>query len=488
MKKRGYREERDVLGKVSVPASAYYGAFTARAFHNFQLSGQRAPHSFIKSLGLIKKAAALTNYHLKLLEGKKMHAIVRATDEVVHGKFDDSFVVDIYQAGAGTPYNMNCNEVIANRATEFLGGKRGKYTVHPNDAVNMSQSSNDVIPTAMRLSILFDTPHLVKELQTLEKTLRAKAGQFRNVLKMGRTHLQDAVPMTLRQEFTAYADILQGSIRALTAATTRLHEIPLGGTAIGTGINTHPHYQKKVVQELKKITHLPLVAAKDPIALTQNMDAFVAYSNALKMIAVDIITLSNNLVLLNSGPRTGISEIELPAVEAGSSIMPGKINPSIFEAATMVSYRVIGNDHMITYAALHTTLELNVMTPLIIHTLLESIQLLTHAVHMLHTKCIQGITAHKEHARALLEGSVAYATALTPYLGYAAVSALVKEAVKKCLSLREVILRYRLMEKRDLEALLSLPHLTRPRKLNVAILSRVQVNPHYKKYLQNLRR
>ena len=486
--KRGMRTEKDFLGKVNVPKDAYYGAFTARAEKNFQLSGLYAERSFIKALGMIKKAAALTNHSLGNLETKKKVAIVKAATEVSQGLYDEEFVIDVFQAGAGTPYNMNCNEVIANRATELLGGRKGKYLVHPNNDVNMSQSSNDVIPTAIRIAVLYDTPKLLKELQELIKTLRKKSSQFKTVVKTGRTHLQDAVPITLGQEFRAYADSLAHTGKTLKNALHELCTIHLGGTAIGTGINTHPRYRGKVVSTLRKLTQLPLQAAENTIALTQSMDAFVSYSTALKLVAVDLTNISTNLRVLSSGPKTGIGEIKLPEVEPGSSIMPGKVNPSILEATTMVSYQVIGNDHAVTQAAMHSMLELNTMTPLILYNLLESLHLLTNTVSMLRKKCVQGITADHLRAKQLLEQSATYATALNPYLGYDVVAYLIKEAHKKNRSIKEIILKHQLLSKKELATLLSFKGLTQPTKINKAILKKVQANKNYKQLWRKVKK
>ena len=489
MGKRGsVRTEKDFLGKVAVPSKAYYGSFTTRALQNFALSGQTASPSFMRAMGCIKHAAALTNNKLGVLDAKKAKAIVKSASEFSKGMYAPDYSLDVYQAGAGTPYNMNCNEILANRATELLGGKKGQYLVHPNNDVNMSQSSNDVIPTALRLALLFDIPQLLDELKATQQTLKKKAREFSSVLKTGRTHLQDAVPITLGQEFLAHAHALERSTTQMKHAQAQLYEIHLGGTAIGTGLNTHPRYKKTVVATLKQITKLPLKPTDDTIELTENMDSFVLVSNALKMVAIDLANISRDLIIMNSGPRAGIAEITLPEVEPGSSIMPGKVNPSILEATTMVCHTVVGNDTAITLSAMHTVLELNVMTPLILHKLTESISLLTNTLSMFRTKCVQHITANKERCKELLENSVCFATALNPYFGYDVVAYLIQDALKHDLTIKQVVVKHKLLTEKELNQLLSFKTIVRPQLINRTLLTQVQSNSHYKKILAKVQK
>ncbi|MDP3765386.1 MAG: lyase family protein, partial [Nanoarchaeota archaeon] len=356
-----YRIEKDVMGEIKVPANSYYGAFTERARINFQISGIKAHGKFLTALATIKKAAALANMELRQLDEKLGNAIVNAADEVIAGKFNSYFILDVYQAGAGTPFNMNCNEIIANRATELLGGKLGEYIVNPNNHVNMAQSTNDVIPTATKIAILSMLESLTLEAEVLKDSLRRKGGEFSGILKVGRTHWEDAVPVTLGQEFESYAVAIEKGISRIIGASNELKELGIGGTAIGTGITTHPRFHEMIVNELKSLTNIGLKTSKNLLEQTQNYNCFVSFSSSLKMLAIDLIRISNNLSILNSGPRGGIAEIMLPDVEPGSSIMPGKINPSIPECILMIGFDVLGKDKAVESAAQYSILELNVM-------------------------------------------------------------------------------------------------------------------------------
>jgi fumarate hydratase class II len=436
------------MGSVKVPASAYYGAQTQRAFENFQISNLVFPRKFIKALGIIKKAAAQVNMQLGLLDKKKGEAISQAAQEVADGKLDHQFILDIFQTGSGTSTNMNANEVIANRAIELLGGTRGdKHTVHPNDHANMSQSSNDVFPTAIHIS---SVDAIVSDLlPALEKLLRAldeKAEEFSDIVKPGRTHLQDAVPVTLGQEFSAYASMIAHSRERIERAKSSLLEIPIGGTAVGTGINAHPDFGRLVVQRINRMTGLEFYSSKNKFEALQNRDAAVEMSGALRSVAVSLTKISNDLRLLSSGPKTGLAEIELPELQPGSSIMPGKVNPVAPESVSMVCAQAIGNDLSITIAGQSGSLELNAMMPLIAFNLLQSIEIETNAVTLLAEKCIAGIKANRARCRDLAERNYALVTAITPSIGYDRAAQIVKKAQSENKTIREAMLEYGIPE------------------------------------------
>ncbi|MBI2445395.1 aspartate ammonia-lyase [Candidatus Micrarchaeota archaeon] len=456
------RTESDFLGPVQVPDNAYYGGFTVRAAKNFQLSPNRAPPHLIHAILLIKKASALANREQGLLDSMKADAILTAADEALSGKFDDQFILDAFQAGAGTPYNMNANEVLANRATELLGGRKGQYLVHPNNHVNMSQSSNDVIPTAVRLACLLGLPALEKNLENLETALSKKAKSFDKLVKPARTHLQDAVPITLGQEFQSYASALRRSQKHLHAAADALKEIHLGGTAAGTGINTTPDYRAIVAKHLAKVSGMALRPTEDAVELTQNHNDFLHFSQSLSLIATDICRISVNLKLLSSGPKTGLGEIMLPDVEPGSSIMPGKVNPSIPEAAEMASMHVLGAMHAVELSCINTQLDLNTNTPLIAHELLTSMDVLSNALAMLTRDCVSSIRANPKQLQKYVDDSTIVATALNPILGYSQVSKLVQESVKSGKPIRQLVLERRLLPPKELDRVLDPASLTRP--------------------------
>ena len=481
-----FRTEKDVMGEVKVPANSYYGAFTERARNNFQISGIKAHKEFFVALATIKKAAALANIELKQLDEKIGKSIVKAADEVIQGKFDDYFVLDVYQAGAGTPFNMNCNEIIANRATEILGGKLGQYTVNPNNHVNMAQSTNDVIPTTTRIAILFLLKELVAEARKLEWSLRKKAEEFKHILKVGRTHWEDAVPITLGQEFEAYAVSIAKDIKRMLDASEELKELGIGGTAIGTGITTHPKFHETIIKKLNELTKLNLKTTKNMVELTQNYNCFVSFSNSLNSLAITLYRVSNNLSILNSGPKGGIAEIMLPDVEPGSSIMPGKINPSIPECAIMVCYDVMGKNKTVELAAQYGILELNVMGPVIAYNILQSMKLLTNTLKMFRKLCIEGIQANEERCLELLHESTAIATAFNPYLGYQVVSKIVKESLKDNSTIKDVVLKYKLIEENDLNKLLSPEEMTRPKEADKKLIEKIKNNQYYKKFLEGI--
>ncbi|MBI1935523.1 aspartate ammonia-lyase [Candidatus Woesearchaeota archaeon] len=474
------------MGEVQVPSDSYYGAFTERAKNNFKISGIRAHREFLIALATIKKAAALANMKLSQLDEKTGNAIVKAADEAISGKFDDHFVLDVYQAGAGTPFNMNCNEIIANRATEILGGMLGQYLVNPNNHVNMSQSTNDVIPTAAKIAMLNLLKDLAQEARKLEWSFRKKADEFKNTLKVGRTHWEDAVPITLGQEFESYAISIAKDIRRMNDFADELREIGVGGTAIGTGITAHPGFHAAVVEKLVDLTRLNLAASKNTIQLTQDYGCFVSFSSSMKMLAIGLIRISNNLSIMNSGPKAGISEIILPDVEPGSSIMPGKINPSIPECVIMVCYDIMGKDKTVELAAQYSILELNVMCPVIAYNLIQSMKLLTNAMKMFRELCIDGIKADEERCLELLHKSTAMATALNPYLGYQAVSKIVKESLKNNASIKNTILKYKLIEENDLNKILSPEEMTQPKEAYQELIFKIKNSENYKKFMENL--
>ena len=485
-----FRKEKDVIGWVDVPAEAYAGSFTTRAGKNFRISGIKAPPEFRKALGMIKKAAALTNQELGELEPKLAKAIIKAADEFIDGKFDDEFILDVFQAGAGTPFNMNVNEILANRANEILGGKgkKGTYSpVTPNNHVNWGQSSNDVIPTAIRIAALLSIANLADETGKLSQSLFQKAREFSDIIKIGRTHLQDAVPIRLGQEFEAYGSAISRCTLHIQSSFFELNELGIGGTALGTGITAHPKYMKLMVKTLMKVTGLKhLRPTQSAMELTHGMNAFTIASGSLKVLANDLVRIANDLKLLVSGPVGGISEITIPEAEPGSSIMPGKINPSVPECVTMVGFQVVGNDTTINYGVQASQLELNVMTPLIMHNLLSSIELLTNGCRMFRSQCIDGIKADKKRCRELLEKSLCLATCLSPYLGYKVTAELVKEALKKDKTLVQEVLDQKFMTGKELAAVLSPSRLTSPSLTDKTLAARIKKNKNYQSYLKKI--
>lgn len=456
------RIEKDSIGEIEVPGDALYGAFTTRASKNFKISTLRAKFEFIKSIALIKKAAALANMEVGMLDEKIGNAIAGAADEIIEGKHNDQFILDVFQAGAGTPFNMNTNEVIANIAIKRLGGKLGDYRiVHPNNHVNMAQSSNDVIPAAIRLSVLLTLPPLIGELEKIIAAFHEKAREYEHIIKVGRTHLEDAVPIRYGQVLDGYVASLEKCVERLKASEKSMLELGIGGTAVGTGINTHPDFKKVIISELKKLTGFEFYQGNS-IALSWSMAGFVEVSNALRILAIELNKISNDLRLLNSGPKTGIAEIILPEVEPGSSIMPGKVNPSIPEAVNMVCFQIMGNDHAVALASEAGQLELNVMTPLIAFDLLWSIELLTNTIKMLREKCVSGLNVDEKRCGELLENSYALATVLNPYIGYDAVAELVKTALAEDKSLRQVLVERDIIPEKHLNEILDARKMTEP--------------------------
>ncbi|MBP1970230.1 fumarate hydratase class II [Virgibacillus natechei] len=414
-----YRTEKDPMGRILVPKTAYYGPQTQRAVENFQISGLRLPRSFIKAQGIIKASAATANMNLGMLERDIGQAIVQASEEVIEGKWDNHFVVDVYQAGAGTSQNMNANEVIANRASEILTGSLESYKVHANDHVNMAQSTNDTFPAAIHIAALENMEHrLLPAISNLQKELERKSEAFMPILKSGRTHLHDAVPIRLGQEFAGYAQTIESVYHQIEATLDPFYEIGLGGNAIGTIINTHPDYPQTVIAEIANRTNFPFRQPASMFSYMQNRNAPIRSILALKELAVHLIKITSDLRLLASGPRTGITEISLPNAQPGSTIMPGKVNPAILEMTHMVCCQIIGYEEAIATAGMASQLEINVMSPVIAHTLLESIEILSNAIPTLTTKCVSGIEANEVICKDWMESSLSVVTGLSPLFGY----------------------------------------------------------------------
>lgn len=448
------RKESDSIGILDVPENAYYGVQTLRGFENFQITGIKMHPTFIKNITKIKKAAAHVNGQYGYIKMEIADTIVRACEEVLDGKMQEDFITDAVQGGAGTTVNMNVNEVLANRATELLGGKKGEYLCHPNDHVNCSQSTNDVIPTAGKLTVLNLADTLLEKLEILIAALEEKAREFDGIIKMGRTQLEDAVPIRLGQEFHAYASALKRDCKRIKSDLAEMYVINLGGTAIGTSVNVGSEYLSHIVAELSKETGRELIKADDLIDATQNVDCFVSVSGSLKACSVNLSKMCNDLRLMSSGPKTGFGEITLPAKQNGSSIMPGKINPVIPEVVSQVAFLVMGNDMTIAMAAEGGQLELNAFEPVIFYKLFESLTCLANAAHTLTVNCIVGITANRERCEELLYGSVGVVTALCPYLGYKKSAELAKEALKRNIAIKDLILQNGLMDAALLDKIL----------------------------------
>ncbi len=473
------RKESDFLGEVEVPKDAYYGIFTVRASSTFKLSGQLVNPEFIRAVVVIKKAAALANKKLGMLNEENAEAIAKAADEILNGKYNDQFIIDAFQAGAGTPTHMNTNEVLANRANEILGGEKGKYDkIHPNNHVNMSQSSNNVMPSAVRIASNRIAKSLVGEMKLIEKEFRKKAEKYSKTMKCGRTHLMDAVPMAYGQMFDAYAEAINSDMTTLETSLNKTRELGIGGTATGTGITAHPEFRKAIVDEINKIEKTDgnegkiFVPAKNPVEKTQSMNDLLLVSGALRQYASTLNRIANDLRLLGSGPNAGIAEIKLPAIEPGSSIMPGKVNPSIPEAVNMICWQVCGNDRAIEFAVQSGQLELNFGAPIIAHNLLQSLRLLTNGTRLFRVECINEMKVDEERTKKLLEGTFAQATALNPYLGYSLVSKLVTESQEKKIPIKDLVLQKGLMEEKDLEKVLCI---SGPALIDEGIKKRVQL-------------
>lgn len=450
------RKETDALGTVDVPADSYGGSFYERAHKNFKISSLRIPHSFKVALAWIKMSAAEVNSELGHLDKKTAKAIVEAGQEFIDGKFDEFYDLDVYQAGAGTPFNMTLNEILANRATELLGGKKGEYTVHPNNHVNMAQSSNDTIPTAIRLAALLELMPLMQSGADLVAAFDKKAKKFEKMIKVGRTHLQDAVPVTLGQEFDAYASALERAMERLDSAAPELGDLGIGGTATGSGLNTHPQFSEKMVARLSERMQLQL-GFMNPFENSHSLGVFVSVSGCLRALSIELLRICSDLRLMVSGPEAGLNEIQLPEVEPGSSIMPGKVNPSVLECVSMIAVQVQALDTAIAFSATQGQLELNWYTPLVGWDLLHQIQILSNGMTLLRKDCIEGIEANEAHMKEVLGKSFAMATALAPHLGYHAVAEMVNESKKRKVPFRSLV-------KKEHEKYLKLEELTKPNR------------------------
>ena len=462
-KAKDYRIEEDSIGSKDIPESVYYGVQSLRAAENFHITGLAMHPEFINSMAYIKKAAAITNCEIGILDKAKARAIVLACEEILAGKFHRDFIVDPIQGGAGTSLNMNANEVIANRAIEILGGKKGDYTlVHPNDDVNCGQSTNDVIPTAGKMTSLRLLGNLKRELLRLHRALERKAEEFDHIIKMGRTQMQDAVPIRLGQEFKAYSAAIMRDICRMDKSMDEMRSLNMGGTAVGTGINADEAYLKRIVPNLSNVSDMEFIQAFDLIDATQNLDSFVSVSGSVKACAVTLSKVANDLRLMSSGPRAGFGEINLPAKQNGSSIMPGKVNPVIPEVVNQVAFYVIGNDVTITMAAEGGQLELNAFEPIIFYCMFQSIDTLAYAVQTFVDNCVTGITANENRCRYLVENSVGIITAICPHVGYQKAAEIAKRAIKTGESVRSLILEENLLSEQELNEILDPVHMTEP--------------------------
>ena len=450
------RIEKDTMGEVTLPDDSYYGAQTQRAFENFQISSLKIPRPMIASIAMIKRSAAIVNHKLKFLDSKIKDAIVSASDEVIQGKFDKQFIVDIYQTGSGTSSNMNANEVVANRACEILKGSRGdKSLVHPNDHVNFGQSSNDVIPTSIHIATTMElVKRLLPELKLLKKSLNKKSKEFNQIIKIGRTHLQDATPITLGQEFSGYTQMIDNSIDRINSNLPFLNQLAQGGTAVGTGINTHKNFGALMAKEISNITEINFQEAPNHFEAQATQDSIVHLSGSLKTLAVSLYKIANDIRWLGSGPRSGLGELVLPAVQPGSSIMPGKVNPVICESLIQISSQVIGYDSAITLGGLGGNFELNLMLPLVGANILESINILSNGIKMFRLNLLDDLKANEEKCMNYIEDSLAMCTSLAPIIGYDKAANIAKKAYKKNKTIRQVCLEEKILSKKKLQKIL----------------------------------
>ncbi|KLU66154.1 MULTISPECIES: aspartate ammonia-lyase [Desulfosporosinus] len=467
------RQEKDLIGVHDVPDDVYYGIQTLRATENFPITGYHPHRELIRALGMVKGAAAEANMFVGSLSPAIGKVIVEASKELIDGKFDDQFVVDVIQGGAGTSINMNANEVIANRAIELLDGKKGEYfKVHPNVHVNMAQSTNDVFPTAIRIASLNVATDLLKALDELRQSLEKKAQEFDGIIKMGRTHLQDAVPIRLGQEFSAYAHMMGRDLQRIKQAMKSLEVINMGATAVGTGLNADPRYIEKVTERIVEWTNLPMRMADDLVDATQNTDAFMEVSGALKTLAVNLSKVANDLRLMASGPRTGLNEINLPPMQPGSSIMPGKVNPVMAEVVNQVAFQVQGNDFTIALACGAGQLELNVMEPVVVFNLLQSLDILRNVMRVFRQRCVEGITANVERCSYMVENSVGIVTAINPHVGYEVASGVAKEAIMSGRPVRDIVLEKGVLTSEELDIILHPYEMTKPGIAGAELLER----------------
>ena len=457
------RIEKDFLGEIEIPDELYYGVQTTRALHNFLITGHVLNEDFIVALGIVKAAAARANMRTGRMPVRIGHAIVKAAEEIIAGQWQNQFVVDCIQGGAGTSMNMNANEVIANRALEILGEAKGNYPlISPNNHVNMAQSTNDVIPTAIRICAIRKAKKLMEALVALAEAFEAKGTEFSQVLKMGRTHLQDAVPITLGQEFHAYAEAIRRSLQRIETTVQSLHAVNMGATAVGTGLNAEPEYIALVTEELSRLTGEKIYSAKNMVDATQNTDELAEFSGTLKVCALALSKIANDLRLMASGPKCGLNELLLPAMQPGSSIMPGKVNPVIPETVNQVAFQVIGNDLAVSMAVEAGQFELNVMEPVMAYNLFNSLTILTNAVNALNRKCVQGIKANVEHCHSMIDASVGVVTALLPHIGYEQSSLIAKEALASSRPIKTIVVEKGLLTAEQLDVILSPGEMTQP--------------------------
>ena len=462
------RIEKDTMGEINLPDDSYYGAQTKRAFDNFQISSKKIPRSMISSIAMIKRSAAIVNNQLNFIDSKVKDAIVKACDEVIQGKFDNQFIVDVYQTGSGTSSNMNANEVIANRACEILGGNKGDKTlVHPNDQVNYGQSSNDVIPTSIHIATSIETTkRLIPELKLLKKSLDKKSHEFKDIIKIGRTHLMDATPITLGQEFSGYSKMIENSILRLENDLPFLFKLAQGGTAVGTGINTHKDFGKLIAKEISIVTGLNFSESDNHFESQATQDSIVHFSGSLKTLAVSLYKIANDIRWLGSGPRSGLGELVLPAVQPGSSIMPGKVNPVICESLIQVSSQVVGYDNAITLGGMGGIFELNLMLPLIGSNILESINILSNGMVMFRKKLLDNLSANEKKCNGYIEDSLAMCTSLAPIIGYDKAAGIAKKAFKTDKTVREICIEDNVLSENDLSKILDPYSMIKPNDSN----------------------
>ena len=457
------RVEKDFLGEVEIPDAVYYGVQSVRARDNFPITGYKTDGTLIRAIGFVKKAAAITNAELGQLDKQLAEAIVTASEEIISGKFDDQFIVDPIQGGAGTSFNMNANEIIANRALELLGEKKGNYSIiSPNSHVNMAQSTNDVFPTSVNIALIERLHHLVDKIAKLVDAFKSKSEEFDNIIKMGRTHLQDAVPIRLGQEFIGYYSVIDRDLERISRSIKGLRSINLGGTSVGTGLNALPEYTEKAVDYLAELTGFELKSSESLIDATQNTDVYTEVSGMLKVHALNISKIANDLRLMSSGPTAGLGEINLPARQSGSSIMPGKVNPVICEVISQIAYQVVGNDTTIGMAAENGQLELNVMKPVLVFNLLESISILENGIRIFKEYAIEGMTANIEHCRNMVERSISLVTAINPYVGYEKATEVARIAVETNRPIREICIDNGILTEAEVDMILDLNNLTSP--------------------------
>ncbi|UPJ17098.1 aspartate ammonia-lyase [Bacillus cereus] len=470
------RIEKDFLGEKEVPSAAYYGVQTLRAVENFPITGYRIHPSLITAMAIVKKAAALANIDTGYLAKDIGHEIAEAAQEIVDGKFHDQFIVDPIQGGAGTSINMNTNEVIANRALERIGYEKGEYAkISPNTHVNMAQSTNDAFPTGIHIATLMMLEELLITMEELHSAFRKKAKEFDHVIKMGRTHLQDAVPIRLGQEFEAYSRVLERDIKRIKQSRQHLYEVNMGATAVGTGLNANPTYIEQVVKHLRTFSGFPLVGAEHLVDATQNTDAYTEVSAALKVCMMNMSKIANDLRIMASGPRVGLAEIQLPARQPGSSIMPGKVNPVMAEVINQVAFQVIGNDHTICLASEAGQLELNVMEPVLVFNLIQSISIMNNGFRVFREYCIEGITANEELLKQYVEKSVGIITAVNPHIGYEAASRIAREAIETGKSVRELCLEHGVLTEEELDIILDPFEMTHPEIAGASLLKNKKI-------------